>query len=86
MAFAVEYNTQMFDYTSNTVDMASVTALMPPSDHSQRYAAILDTFYIVVGLVGFCINMFIFIVLITQRSANAHVTEYLMMSQVSSQV
>ena len=38
--------------------------------------------YATVGLFGFFINLGIFFILLSQRSSNAHVTEFLMMNQV----
>lgn len=42
----------------------------------------VDISYAVVGAFGCVINTFIFIILLTQRSKNANLTEYLMMEQV----
>ena len=47
-------------------------------------AAFVYNFYLVVGCLAFMINLFIFVILLIERSRNTNITELLMINQVSA--
>lgn len=89
-AFDTQLNTEMTSHesiktvtiTSELQTTGSDTDLGPHQLSFNLAPDYIDISYAVVGCFGFVINLFIFTILITQRSENANFSEYLMMSQV----